>query len=171
MKGLFASAPSVPSASSAAMTAARWLSSRGCTCWSRRRLARPRMVIIVVDTADGVLTVLTVFSACPQARDAGGRRMRGGFWASQCTPSKGRGCCTRRHCPSRELHSAIVSRTRVGPSIDRVGARVNARRLWCAVGGAGTWDDSACVRSYRRGFVRAASALRTVVGSLAITRK
>jgi hypothetical protein len=41
--------------------------------------------------------------------------------------------------PVDELRSAIISRTRVGPSIGRVGARVNSRRPWCAVGGAGTW--------------------------------
>ena len=73
--------------------------------------------------------------------------------------------------PVDELRSAMISRTRVGPSIGRAGATRE-----CASALVRRWrrrhlDDSTCVPSYRRGFVRAASALRTVVGSLAITRK
>src|SRR5262249_60330883 len=51
------------------------------------------------------------------------------------TAAGGRRPAEGRH----ELRSAIILRPRVGPSIGRVGARVNAHRPWCAVGGAGTW--------------------------------
>ena len=99
----------------------------------------------------------------------------GGFLGRR--PSKCRHCCGRAPArrrsaalPVDELRSAIILRTRVGPSIGRVGARVNARRPGAPL--AAQAPGRQRMRAiYRRGFVRAASALRTVVGSLAITRK
>src|SRR5262249_45592643 len=112
-----------------------------------------RLVADAADGADDIFLTLILLPArssrlkavsMPSARRKVCARRGDSEWAGIFLPDGHRNAFTaavgRRPAEGRhELRSAIILRPRVGPSIGRVGARVNAHRPWCAVGGAGTW--------------------------------